>query len=104
MSTMIEEKFKRWTPNRKVRVVLDISHGCTRVAEVSRAFDLPPSNSEEWVEDGRKGMGNALHAKPLIPRSNMGSRLASRWKPSGKRGCRCISEMSIKSRLADKDE
>jgi hypothetical protein len=39
--------------------------GRTTVAEASRAFDLPPSDIEEWVEDGRKGMENALRAKPL---------------------------------------
>ncbi len=39
--------------------------GRTTVAEASRAYDLVPSEIEEWVEDGRKGMENALRAKPL---------------------------------------
>jgi hypothetical protein len=50
---------------RKAQQVLDILQGRTTVAEASRAFDLPPSDIEEWVEDGRKGMENALRAKPL---------------------------------------
>jgi ribose 1,5-bisphosphokinase PhnN len=35
------------------------------VAEASRAFDIPPSEIEEWVDEGCKGMENALRAKPL---------------------------------------
>ena len=65
MSTTMEEEFKRWTAKRKAQLVLDILQGRTTVAEASRAYDLPPSDIEEWVEDGRKGMENALRAKPL---------------------------------------
>jgi ribose 1,5-bisphosphokinase PhnN len=35
------------------------------VAEASRTFDIPPSEIEEWVEEGRRGLENALRAKPL---------------------------------------
>ncbi len=65
MSTTIEEEFKRWTAKRKTQLVLDILQGRTTVAEASRTFDLAPSEIEEWVEDGRKGMENALRTKPL---------------------------------------
>ena len=34
------------------------------MAEASRAHDLPPSEIEVWVEDGKKGMENALRANP----------------------------------------
>ncbi len=35
------------------------------MAEVSRAYDLPPpSELECWVEDGKKGMENALRFNP----------------------------------------
>jgi transposase-like protein len=61
----MEEEFKRWTAKRKAQLVLDILQGRTTVAEASRAYDLAPSEIEEWVEDGRKGMENALRAKPL---------------------------------------
>jgi hypothetical protein len=32
------------------------------VAEASSAHDLPPSEIETWVDDGRRGMENALRA------------------------------------------
>lgn len=41
------------------------NQGKTSVAEASRAFDIPPSKIEEWGGEGRKGLENALSAKPL---------------------------------------
>jgi hypothetical protein len=35
------------------------------VAEASRAYDLPPSELESWVDDAKQGMENALRANPL---------------------------------------
>ncbi len=35
------------------------------MAEASRAFDLNPSEVEQWVEEGKRGMENALRTKPL---------------------------------------
>ena len=65
MSVIVEEDFKRWTAKRKVALVMDIIQGKTSIAEASRSFDLPPSEIEEWLEDGKRGMENALRAKPL---------------------------------------
>ena len=65
MSTTMEEEFKRWTAKRKTQLVLDILQGRTAVADASRTHDLVPSEIEEWVEDGCKGMENALRTKPL---------------------------------------
>jgi len=65
MSTKMEEDVKRWTAKRKSVLVLDIIQGKTTVAEASRAYDLPPSEVEGWVEDGKRGMENALRANPL---------------------------------------
>jgi transposase-like protein len=59
----MEEESKRWTAKRKAQLVLDILQGRATVAVASRAYDLPPSDIEEWVEDGRKGMDNALRTK-----------------------------------------
>jgi len=42
--------------------VLEIIQGKTAIAEASRSYDLPPSELETWVEDGKKGMENALRA------------------------------------------
>lgn len=65
MSTKMEEDIKRWTAKRKSTLVLDIIHGKTTVVEVSRAYDLSPSEVEGWVDDGKRGMENALRANPL---------------------------------------
>ena len=34
------------------------------MAEASRQFDIPPSEIESWVEDAKRGIENALRAKP----------------------------------------
>jgi transposase-like protein len=57
-------EIKRWTARRKAAVVLEIIQGKTTVAEVSRQFDLTPSEIEDWVDQGKAGMENALKAKP----------------------------------------
>ena len=65
MSTKMEEDINRWTSKRKSALVLDIIQGKTTVAEASRAYDLSPSEVEGWVDDGKRGMENALRANPL---------------------------------------
>ena len=45
----MEDDIKRWTAKRKTALILDIIQGKTTVAEASRAYDLPPSEIEEWV-------------------------------------------------------
>ena len=65
MSTLMDEEIKRWTARRKSALVVEIIQGKTTVAEASRAHDLSPSEIESWVEDGKKGMENALRANPL---------------------------------------
>ena len=65
MSVVMEEEFKRWTAKRKAALVVDIIQGKTAVAEASRSFDIPPSEIEGWVEEGKRGMENALRARPL---------------------------------------
>lgn len=65
MSVVMEEEFKRWTAKRKAALVVDIIQGKTTVAEASRNFDIPPSEIEGWVEEGKRGMENALKARPL---------------------------------------
>jgi transposase-like protein len=61
----MEEEIKRWTAKRKSTLVVEILQGKTTVAQASRAYDLSPSEIEGWVEDGKKGMENALRANPL---------------------------------------
>ncbi|ABN93234.1 transposase [Burkholderia pseudomallei] len=64
MRTKMDEDIKRWTAKRKRALVLDIIQGKTTVAEASRAYDLSPSEIENWVDDGKRGMENALRANP----------------------------------------
>lgn len=65
MSAVMEEDIKRWTARRKAALVLEVIQGKTTVAEASRSFDLQPSEVEEWVEEGKRGLENALRANPL---------------------------------------
>ena len=64
MSELMDEQIKRCTAKRKSALVLEIIQGKTTVAEASRAYDLPPSEIENWVDDGKRGMENALRANP----------------------------------------
>jgi transposase-like protein len=63
MSMVMEEDIKCWTARRKSALVLEIIQGKTSVSEASRQFDLRPSEIENWAEDGKRGMENALRAK-----------------------------------------
>jgi hypothetical protein len=64
MSITMDEEIKRWTARRKSALVLEIIRGKTTVSEASRQFDLAPSEIEDWIEQGKAGMENALRAKP----------------------------------------
>jgi transposase-like protein len=62
---VMDEDIKRWTSRRKSALVMEIFQGKTTVAEASRAYDLPPSEIESWMEDARSVMENVLRTKPL---------------------------------------
>lgn len=64
MSTEMKAENRRWTAKRKSALVMDIFKGKTTVSEASRAYDIAPSEIEEWIEDATSGMENALRAKP----------------------------------------
>ena len=61
----MEDDIKRWTAKRKAALVMEIIQGKTTVAEASRSFDITPSELEEWVDEAKRGMENALRTKPL---------------------------------------
>ncbi|MBV62023.1 DUF1153 domain-containing protein [Abyssibacter profundi] len=63
-TTIVDEEIKRWTAKRKAVLVTEILQGKTTVSEASRNYDLTPAEVEEWVDQARKGMENALKAKP----------------------------------------
>ena len=64
MSMVMIEDTKRWTARRKSALVLEIIQGKTTIAEAARSYDLAPSEIEDWVDQGKSGMENALRAKP----------------------------------------
>mgnify|MGYP001174252186 FL=1 len=61
----MEDDIKRWTAKRNAALVMEIIQGKTTVAEASRSFDIQPSEIEEWVDEAKRGMENALRSKPL---------------------------------------
>lgn len=65
MNPKLDEEIKRWTVRRKSALVMDIIQGRTTVREASDAFELPAQEIERWVEEGRRGMENALRSNPL---------------------------------------
>ena len=65
MGIVMEEETKRWTAKLKAALVIEIIQGKTTISEASRAFDIAPSEIEDWVNDSKKAMENALRAKPL---------------------------------------
>lgn len=65
MSVVMEEDVKRWTAKRKAALVTEIIQGKTTISEASRSYDLSPSEIEDWVDDGMKGLENALRTKPM---------------------------------------
>ncbi|MCP5181973.1 MAG: transposase [Pseudomonadales bacterium] len=64
MSEVMDVEIKRWTARRKSALVLEILQGKTTIAEASRQFDLTPSELEDWIDQAKAGMENALNAKP----------------------------------------
>jgi len=49
----------------KAALVMEIIQGKTSISEAYRAFDVSPAEIEEWVDEAKRGMENALRAKPL---------------------------------------
>lgn len=50
---------------RKTALVLGIIQDKTTVSEASRAYDLNPSEVEQWVDEDKRGMENALRSRSL---------------------------------------
>jgi len=104
MSMVMEEEFKRWTAKRKAALVKEIIQGKTTVAEASRAFDIPPSEIEEWVEEGRKGMENALRAKPLDVKEQYERQLKELQEAYGEAMLELRARKKLQSLLGEEDK
>ena len=49
MSMNMKNDIKSWTAKRKAVLVREIIQGKTSISEASRAFDISPSEIEEWA-------------------------------------------------------
>jgi transposase-like protein len=104
MSTVMEEDFKRWTAKRKSALVMEIIQGKTSVSEASRAYDLTPSEIEGWVEDGKKGLENALRAKPMDVREQYDRQLRELQEAYGEAMLELRARKKLQSLLGDDEK
>jgi len=104
MSAVMEEDIKRWTAKRKAALVLEIIRGKTTVAEASRSFDVPPSEIEEWVEEGKRGMENALRTKPLEVREEYERRLKELQEAYGEAMLELRARKKLQSLLGEDEK
>lgn len=94
MSEVMEEEIKRWTARLKSALVLEIIQGKITVAAASRQLDLTPAEIESLVEDGKRGMENALRAKPEDVREHTSASSKTFRKPTARPCWRSAPERS----------
>lgn len=104
MSTLMEEDIKRWTAKRKTALVMDIIQGKTTVSEASRTYDLNPSEVEQWVDDGKKGMENALRTRPLEIKEQYERQLSDLQQAYGEAMLELRTRKKLASLLGNEDE
>jgi transposase-like protein len=88
----MEDDIKRWTAKCKAALVMEIIQGKTSILEASRAFDVSPAEIEEWVDEAKRGMENALRAKPLDIRNSMNGNSKSCRRHTVRRCWSCALE------------
>lgn len=104
MSAVMEEDIKRWTARRKAALVLEIIQGKTTVAEASRSFDMTPSEIEEWVDEGKRGMENALRTKPLEVREEYERQLKELQEAYGEAMLELRARKKLQSLLGEEEK
>lgn len=104
MSMVMDEGIKRWSAKRKSALVIEILQGKATVAEASRAYDLPPSEIENWVDDGRKGMENALRANPLDVREQYEKQLKELQEAYGEAMLELRARKKLQSLLGEDEK
>jgi transposase-like protein len=104
VSGAMEDEIKRWTARRKTALVLEIIQGKTTLAEASRAFDIPPSEIEGWVEDGKRGMENALRTKPLEVREQYERQLKELQEAYGEAMLELRARKKLESLLGESEK
>jgi transposase-like protein len=104
MSIEMEDEIKRWTARRKSALVLEIIQGRATVAESARLYDLTPSEIEDWVDQAKAGMENALRAKPEDIREQYESQLKALQEAYGEAMLELRARKKWEALLAKKDE
>jgi len=100
----MDEEIKRWTARRKLALVLDSIQRKTTVSELSRQFDLPPSEIESWIDQAKARMENALEAKPEDIREQHATQLKALQEAYGEAMLELRARKKWDALLAKKDE
>jgi transposase-like protein len=100
----MEDEIKRWTAKRKAALVMEIIQGKSTVAEASRAFDLAPSEIETWVDEAKRGMENALRAKPMDIREQYEKQLKELQEAYGEAMLELRARKKLQSLLGEDDK
>ena len=104
MSMTMEDDIKRWTAKRKAALVMEIIQGKSTVAEASRAFDLAPSEIETLVDEAKRGMENALRAKPMDIREQYEKQLKELQEAYGEAILELRARKKLQSLLGEDDK
>ena len=104
MSMTMEDDIKRWTAKRKAALVMQIIQGKTSISEASRAFDVSPAEIEEWVDEAKRGMENALRAKPLDIKEQYERQLKELQEAYGEAMLELRARKKYQALLLDKEE
>ena len=104
MGMTMEDEIKRWTAKRKAALVVEIIQGKTSISEASRAFDIAPSEIEEWVDEAKRGMENALRAKPLDIKDQYERQLKELQEAYGEAMLELRARKKLQSLLGTEDE
>ena len=104
MSMTMENDIKRWTAKRKAALVMEIIQGKTTISEASRAFDISPSEIEAWVDEAKRGMENALRAKPLDIKEQYERQLKELQEAYGEAMLEIRARKKLQSLLGHEDE
>ena len=73
------------------------------MAEASRTYDLTPSEVENWVDDAKKGMENALKANPLDVRQQYEKQLLDLQSAYGEAMLELIARKKRQALFAEED-
>ena len=104
MSMTMEDEIKRWTAKSKAALVMEIIQGKTTISEASRSFDIAPSEIEEWVDEAKRGMENALRAKPLDIKEQYERQLKELQEAYGEAMLEIRARKKLQSLLGQEDE